>query len=218
VAEENRIGKNPKRKRGPGLFILALAYASGSFRCGSPLSFVMKRSIFLVAALAATSLSVRAQAPLGKRSIPRHQARRADWPSVSLADRKEYPATFEALRLLLRNAGVRTARVSQTDIKRFQRAQGLQPDGVIGPQTWAKLCPRLHRGDRGEAVRALQTLLGNIQSGYDKPIPKRLAVDGNFGFSTETELRRFQRDYGLKADGVAGAQTWSNLLMPEEGD
>jgi hypothetical protein len=50
------------------------------------------------------------------------------------------------------------------------------------------------RGDRGEAVRKIQSALG-------------VAADGVFGPQTERAVKRFQRSHGLVVDGVVGPQT-----------
>ncbi|OKH59990.1 hypothetical protein NIES2130_05910 [Scytonema sp. HK-05] len=57
----------------------------------------------------------------------------------------------------------------------------------------------LRRGSRGEAVRQLQTVLGNVP------------VTGYYGPLTETAVRNVQTRNGLLADGVAGPQTLSYL-------
>ena len=51
----------------------------------------------------------------------------------------------------------------------------------------------LERGDRGDAVRELQRVLGRL--GYSAP------VDGMFGTGTERTLRRYERREGLSPDG-----------------
>lgn len=38
-----------------------------------------------------------------------------------------------------------------------------------------------------------------------------LNVDGRYGTSTETAVRRFQREQGLKIDGHVGRDTWDAL-------
>jgi hypothetical protein len=50
------------------------------------------------------------------------------------------------------------------------------------------------RGDRGSAVRQIQSKLG-------------IPADGVFGPQTERAVRRFQRAKGLMVDGVVGPQT-----------
>ena len=62
----------------------------------------------------------------------------------------------------------------------------------------------LRRGDRGEAVQALQTMLQEL--GYD---PGK--IDGIYGARTAEAVRAFQGDHGLPADGEAGAETLSAL-------
>lgn len=61
----------------------------------------------------------------------------------------------------------------------------------------------LRRGDEGAQVRALQRLLQD--NGQD------VTVDGKYGRGTEAAVRRFQRDSGLTADGVAGPKTIAAL-------
>ena len=52
----------------------------------------------------------------------------------------------------------------------------------------------LKRGDRGAAVRKVQSALG-------------IGVDGVFGAQTEQAVKRFQKRKGLTADGVVGPAT-----------
>jgi len=64
--------------------------------------------------------------------------------------------------------------------------------------------PTLRRGERGEHVRHLQTLLHG--SGFLSG-----SVDGVFGFGTQANVKSFQRSVGLAADGVVGPATWAAL-------
>ncbi|WP_346290068.1 peptidoglycan-binding domain-containing protein [Sphaerothrix gracilis] len=64
--------------------------------------------------------------------------------------------------------------------------------------------PRLRLGSRGAEVRQLQTQLQQL--GY-RPGP----VDGRYEQLTHTAVLAFQRDRGLKADGIVGANTWAAL-------
>lgn len=63
--------------------------------------------------------------------------------------------------------------------------------------------PTLRKGDRGEDVKRMQTLLN--QFGY------KLKVDGNFGSGTDKAVREFQKASSLKVDGVCGPKTWAAL-------
>lgn len=56
--------------------------------------------------------------------------------------------------------------------------------------------PTLKLGDRGDAVKVWQGILG-------------ITADGVFGPATDSATRAFQRDRGLVVDGVVGPRTWS---------
>ncbi|MEH2157256.1 peptidoglycan-binding domain-containing protein [Nostoc sp.] len=94
----------------------------------------------------------------------------------------------------------------------FQKANNLQVDGIVGPLSWACLFyPRLYRNQKSmspksqDAVKELQTILN--EEGFFKKEP-----DGYFSRETERGVKRFQRTYGLKDDGIVGAATWAVLL------
>jgi len=59
--------------------------------------------------------------------------------------------------------------------------------------------PTLRRGDKGDAVRTLQTKIG---------IPD----DGIFGPATEAAIRAFQCSHDLVPDGIFGPCSWAALL------
>lgn len=173
----------------------------------------MKR-FTLCLTLAVTSVSVWAQAPVGSRALKPAEVSRESWPLYSRKSTSDFPLQVRALQFLLRNAGFYKGipdgafgPATERAVKGFQRAQKLQVDGVVGAQTWVRLCPRLQRGDRGEAVRALQTLFN-----YSPEDTGEVKVDGVFGFSTEKRLRVYQAQQSLKVDGVASVQVWRGLL------
>ena len=60
---------------------------------------------------------------------------------------------------------------------------------------------------RGEDVRSLQTALNKL--GYDPG-----QIDGVFGKKTERAVKRFQKENGLKVDGIAGKKTFEALGLP----
>ena len=96
----------------------------------------------------------------------------------------------------------------------FQKANGLDPDGIVGPLTWAILnglgssgnSTLLKVGSKGEAVRNLQNLL--ISKGYSCGAS---GADGDFGQGTYNAVVAFQKVNGLDADGVVGPATWAAL-------
>lgn len=65
----------------------------------------------------------------------------------------------------------------------------------------------LRKGSKGDQVRALQILL--LGNGF--PCGK-WGADGDFGIATENALKEYQRKHNLSADGIAGPETWGELL------
>ena len=66
--------------------------------------------------------------------------------------------------------------------------------------------PTLKRGSKGEYVTLLQTKL--VNKGYSVG---SCGIDGDFGQATLTAVKQFQKDHGLKVDGIVGAATWAAL-------
>lgn len=113
-------------------------------------------------------------------------------------------------------------------VKLFQKKNGLEADGIVGPQTWNALnkdsaiknnadqttdtstsssaIPHtlLKKGARGDEVKVLQRRLNEL--GYACG-----TVDGVFGGRTYAAVRAFQKDHGLLIDGEVGPQTWKAL-------
>ncbi|MDY5730270.1 MAG: peptidoglycan-binding protein [Eubacteriales bacterium] len=105
----------------------------------------------------------------------------------------------------------------------FQKANLPYADGVVGPDTFAKLYSNnpkksskpvavvakpgesLRLGDTGEAVRALQKRL--IELGFLKG-----SADGSFGPTTQQAIEAFQAENGITADGIAGSETLNILF------
>ena len=71
----------------------------------------------------------------------------------------------------------------------------------------ATVLPTLKRGSKGVYVTKLQTRL--YQFGYDLGTS---GIDGDFGRKTESAVKAFQKDSGLKADGIVGRDTWDALM------
>ncbi len=97
----------------------------------------------------------------------------------------------------------------------FQIVRGLDPDGIVGPDTWRSLYEAGFRlGDRilyhrspmlrGDDVAELQRRLNSL--GFDAG-----KVDGILGPDTARALLDFQTNRGMSVDGIAGPQVLSEL-------
>lgn len=73
---------------------------------------------------------------------------------------------------------------------------------VVGQLDWPHLIVTVQQGSSGDAVRALQELLGGV------------TVDGSFGPATDAAVRSFQSTFLPPADGIVGPITWHALMTP----
>ena len=101
-------------------------------------------------------------------------------------------------------------------VRAFQQQRDLITDGIVGPDTYRALREAgWTLGDRmlallisspmsGDDVITLQERL--LELGFDPGRP-----GGVFDDQTEAALRRFQREYGLVADGLCGPATLRSL-------
>ena len=85
------------------------------------------------------------------------------------------------------------------------------PSEPVDDNPGKQTLPTLKRGDKGDSVKYLQTLL--IARGYDLG---KWGADGDFGAATEAAVKRYQRDWDLKQDGVVGKDTWRMLTTTPE--
>jgi N-acetylmuramoyl-L-alanine amidase len=104
----------------------------------------------------------------------------------------------------------------------FQKAKGLDVDGIVGPNTWRSLYEAGYRlGDRilllrrpmmrGEDVAELQSRLNSL--GFDSG-----KVDGTFGPDTETAVTDFQHNRHLAEDGKAGPEVVTEIHLVTRGE
>ena len=72
---------------------------------------------------------------------------------------------------------------------------------VVAPQVNV-----LTKGDKGSKVKTMQENL--IKLGYDLG---SYGADGDFGNATQKAVKKFQKEHGLKQDGIVGAQTLAEI-------
>jgi N-acetylmuramoyl-L-alanine amidase len=107
-------------------------------------------------------------------------------------------------------------------VQEFQRARGLDVDGIVGPDTWRSLYEAGYRlGDRmlflrrpmmrGEDVSEIQSRLSSL--GFD--VGK---IDGIFGPKTEEAIIEFQHNRNLAEDGKAGPEVITEVHLVTRGE
>lgn len=69
----------------------------------------------------------------------------------------------------------------------------------------------IRKGNKGELVKKCQQML--VKHGYSLGI---CGVDGDFGTATEKAVKEFQKDNGLKVDGIVGESTWAALEKEQQ--
>ena len=100
---------------------------------------------------------------------------------------------------------------TEASVKKWQAANGLTADGVVGPVTWEAMFDSedsdkpeypgssLKKGSKGDAVKLIQAKIDAY-------------VDGDFGPKTEKAVKAWQSANGLLADGIVGPKTWGRMF------
>lgn len=116
---------------------------------------------------------------------------------------------------------------TKTAVSKFQRAKGLNNDGVAGPSTLnaivtalgntgslassgAASASSLRPGDTSDQVRDMQERLTRLKYYYGE-------ITGSYGNLTEKAVRKFQDDNDLTVDGIAGSKTLQLLYSKTGG-
>jgi peptidoglycan hydrolase-like protein with peptidoglycan-binding domain len=105
------------------------------------------------------------------------------------------------------------ASLTQNAVQRFQQANGLSADGVVGARTQQLLQSQCQSRGTGGSTSS------GIQFGSSGPVVTRLQQDlrrlgyfngpitGYFGSETQQAVIRFQQSSGIRADGIVGGRT-----------
>lgn len=92
-------------------------------------------------------------------------------------------------------------------LKDYQKDNGLDVDGMAGPDTFAHMGLHelilLRKGSKGTTVKRLQEALG-------------IGADGIYGSGTAKAVKAFQSENGLAADGMAGPATLAKIDLFDE--
>lgn len=107
---------------------------------------------------------------------------------------------------------------TENAVIKFQKNNGLTPDGKVGTKTWNQLNSAnavkgsgtnsnvLREGSTGDAVKKLQERLISLDYNCGAS-----GADGKFGRNTTLAVIKFQKVNGLSPDGIAGPKTLSSL-------
>ena len=140
------------------------------------------------------------------QSTPVPASPKVDNPYIAAAqaflNSRSYPTKATFTKLV--EDGIAGRHTLEALVRVYQYFAGVGIDGKFGPQSKAA-ANTLRRGSTHQWwVRLLQSAL-NVK-GY------KLVVDGNFGSATEQAVRAFQSARRITSDGIAGANTWEQLL------
>ena len=105
---------------------------------------------------------------------------------------------------------------TQKALRGYQRSHGMTVDGIAGPQTRSRLGmgagPVLKRKGAARAGgRATRSVAA--RGGGVAAMQRKLGIgaDGVFGPQTEGAVKRWQGSHGLEADGIVGPQTRARM-------
>lgn len=139
-----------------------------------------------------------------------------------LSQNKNLAPAVKSLQETLIRLGVKTIQAdgkfgggTEVAVKEFQAKHNLPADGTVGTGTWDALVKAayrtLHPGDQikdrscTSDIKFLQEKLNAAGCNVGTP-------DGQFGPGVAKQVKAFQGQHGLPADGVVGSGTWLALL------
>ena len=120
---------------------------------------------------------------------------------------------------------------SVAQAKKWQKANGLAADGMIGDKSWAVInggkakTPKPSKGAPFPLPKGhfyyTEDKRNTVHSGYwksDRPAIRKIqkkvgtGVDGGYGSKTKAAVIKWQKKHGLKADGAVGVNTWKKMF------
>lgn len=104
------------------------------------------------------------------------------------------------------NAGVIDTKLHGGKWKYWGLGKGIEYDFIPNQEEGEKEMQTLKKGSKGEAVKELQEKL--LARGYKL---QKYGADGDYGSETVAAVKAFQKDWGLKVDGIAGPETLKML-------
>ena len=105
--------------------------------------------------------------------------------------------------------------ITEAALIRFQKHNGLSPNGLLGEGTWLLLMNEgtgpyiMQEGDEGDDVQDVQTRL------YELGYLSKSFITGTFGEKTQAAVMDFQKANGISSDGMVGHETLDVLYADE---
>lgn len=110
--------------------------------------------------------------------------------------------------------------LTEQAVKDFQKKAGLYDDGIAGPATQAKIFGTSSSSSSSSSnskVNLTSSQISQLQSDLKDLKFYNGSITGNYGEKTEEAVRKFQRKYGLSADGIAGEKTLDKIASVMSG-
>jgi hypothetical protein len=149
-----------------------------------------------------------------------HRGKTRVWPVVQPGESSGRVKMVQYL-LLARGytgfvAGGHFGNLTEGAVTQFQASKGLSVTGTVDANTWEALIVTVGLGDTGDAVRAVQSRLleMNFYDTDNNGNPK-LDADGVFGSLTAEAIKTLQGFEELPQSGIVGPDTWYDLARFE---
>lgn len=141
---------------------------------------------------------------------------------------QKYISELAARKPALRPTGVdgKFGDGTRQAVQSYQAHAGLKADGIVGADTWNALVNEhtaaynssadtfpgitLRPGENSQDVAQMQRHLNELGKAYTAI--QQQTADGKYGDNTAAAARRFQRQFGLAADGIIGKNTWAAVV------